>query len=127
MQLGYELVGPETYIYATKTYYWVVYQVLDDGSMFETKNFYRANTSDLSHPIFFKRETNNNMFPSKEEIEKLREVIKEAEILLGEIMRDEVNAQDEAEKWLREYGDPTYNIAKGTKTKGACLSLERGS
>lgn len=27
-----------------------------------------------------------------------------AETLIGEIMRDEVNAQDECEKWLREYG-----------------------
>jgi hypothetical protein len=37
------------------------------------------------------------------ELEKLRATIVEAAVLLASIMRDEVNAQDEAEKWLREY------------------------
>ena len=39
------------------------------------------------------------------EIEKLREALKDATQLFGEIMRDEVNHQDEAEKWLRAYGE----------------------
>ncbi len=39
------------------------------------------------------------------EIEKLRVALKDATELLGEIMRDEVNHQDEAEKWLRAYGE----------------------
>ena len=30
--------------------------------------------------------------------------LRDAEELFGEIMRDEVNHQDEAEKWLRAYG-----------------------
>ena len=29
--------------------------------------------------------------------------LRDAETLIGEIMRDEVNAQDECEKWLRAY------------------------
>jgi DNA-binding transcriptional MerR regulator len=43
------------------------------------------------------------------EIEKLREALKDATELLGEIMRDEVNHQDEAEKWLRAYGEICSN------------------
>jgi hypothetical protein len=39
------------------------------------------------------------------EIEKLRLALKDATELFGEIMRDEVNHQDEAEKWLRAYGE----------------------
>ncbi len=39
------------------------------------------------------------------EIEKLRTALKDATELLGEIMRDEVNHQDESEKWLRAYGE----------------------
>ena len=39
------------------------------------------------------------------EIEKLRVALKDATELFGEIMRDEVNHQDEAEKWLRAYGE----------------------
>ncbi len=30
--------------------------------------------------------------------------LRDAETLIGEIARDEVNAQDECEKWLRAYG-----------------------
>ena len=36
-----------------------------------------------------------------------REAIKDAAALLDEIMRDDCNAQDEAEKWLRAYA-PEY-------------------
>lgn len=32
--------------------------------------------------------------------------LRDAETLIGEIMRNEVNAQDECEKWMREYGKP---------------------
>lgn len=33
----------------------------------------------------------------------LLDAVSDARILMGEIMRDEVNAMDEAEKWLRAY------------------------
>lgn len=39
------------------------------------------------------------------EIERLREALRDATELFGEIMRDEVNHQDEAEQWLRAYGE----------------------
>ena len=39
----------------------------------------------------------------KRELDQLLERLANAEELLREIMRDEVNAQDEAEKWLRSY------------------------
>lgn len=41
--------------------------------------------------------------------------LRDAETLIGEIMRDEVNAQDECEKWLRAYGQ---NAAGQAATKG---------
>lgn len=40
-------------------------------------------------------------------IRELEAVVDDAATLLAEIMRDEVNAQDEAEKWLRAYA-PEY-------------------
>jgi uncharacterized coiled-coil protein SlyX len=39
------------------------------------------------------------------EVARLREALKDATELLEEIMNDEVNHQDEAEKWLRAYGE----------------------
>jgi len=45
------------------------------------------------------------MREKNQEIEKLREALWDATELFGEIMRDEVNHQDEAEKWLRAYGN----------------------
>jgi len=45
-------------------------------------------------------------FPSNspaQKVLKLVEGFEDASNLLGEIMRDEVNHQDEAEKWLREF------------------------
>lgn len=39
------------------------------------------------------------------EVARLREALKDATELLEEIMSDEVNHQDEAEKWLRAYGE----------------------
>ena len=38
------------------------------------------------------------------EVARLRKALKDATELLEEIMNDEVNHQDEAEKWLRAYG-----------------------
>jgi len=49
---------------------------------------------------------NQNQTESKQQdVEKLRLALKDATELFGEIMRDEVNHQDEAEKWLRAYGE----------------------
>lgn len=54
------------------------------------------------------------------EIEKLRVALKDATELFGEIMRDELNHQDEAEKWLRAYGEicPANAKAHAPATNG---------
>lgn len=38
------------------------------------------------------------------------DALREAEILIGEIMRGEVNPEDEAEKWIREFSPQFHEI-----------------
>jgi hypothetical protein len=49
--------------------------------------------------------------------------LRDAQELFGEIMRDEVNHQDEAEKWLRAYGQ--NSPITGATASGASQSSNR--
>lgn len=50
--------------------------------------------------------------------DKQSRAIRDAETLIGEIMRDEVNAQDECEKWLREYGMANLKVCRPLERNG---------
>jgi len=53
---------------------------------------------------------------------KPNEALDEAARLLAEIMRDEVNAQDEAEKWLRAYAPQYLTIGQAPIDSGLVSS-----